>query len=484
MLNSTTITLESDIKNVKEVEKFLQQYCTIYSSIERTLFNRLKNEENISTLFNELQREYVLKYNIHARLFKSIWRRMIGRIQSLVSNNENYIVQKRTKIKKLNKKLENIKNEFYIFRIESNINKLNQYLENGREIQSVWGSKKFFKSQWSDEYYKNCQNEEEIEKLKKEYKDNWREEWKIRRDYNMLVVGSSDENFGNSLFQLQTLNKLRITLPREFEQRRLDIEVDFNKDKKIYNYLKLAIANRQALTIRIFQSPLNKKWYVQISFTLSNECRNLNNGTIGVDINYNVISTCRIKKDGNQEQFKNYDFEVDNQNSDENRRIFSEIVNQIVDDAFEHRKIITIEEINLKNVIKNKEISLVCYNTFISLLRARCIKMGVLLIEINPKYTSIIGGLKYQKRFGVCRHQSASYCIGRRGLNYVEKIPSGYIYLLHGEEKDKSLLDQWNLINKRLQKVSQDEKSLYLHSVYRDQTNCDFESYSVSFANE
>jgi len=471
MLNLISITLESDIKNIEEVEPILQKYCALYSSIERILFNELKNNSNSSFLFNELQREYIVKHNIHARLFKSLFRKAIGRIQSLKSNQVNYKIQKQVKIKKLYKKLFKCKNRKYRFYVKNKINKLNQQIKSKKEIQSVWGSKKLFKSQWTNEKYINS-------------RDEWENEWKIKRDYNMFVIGSSDENFGNSLCQLQSLKKIRMTLPKSFEEKHLDIVVDFDKSKKIYKYLQDAIANKRALTHRIFQNSETKKWYVQISFSIENECADLNNGTIGVDINYNVISTCRIKKDGNKEQFKNYNFNIDKDDLDNNRRILSEIVNRIVDDALENKKTITIEEINLKHVLKNEKISLVCYNNFISLLRARCIKKGILLIEINPAYTSIIGGLKYQKRFGVCRHQSASYVMGRRGLNYIERVPPEYICLLQSEEKDKSLLDRWGSINKRLQKVSHEEKSLYLHSVYRDLPTCDLESYSVSFANK
>lgn len=466
MLDLTTITLESDVKNITEIESVLKKFGTVYSSIERTLFNKIKDKDNATDLFNDLQREFISKYNIHARLFKSIWKKVIGRIQSIKSNRKNYEILAEKKIEKLSKELKKCKRKRKTFRMKSKINKLEMKLKNERKIQSIWGSKNFYRKQWLAEH------------------NEWKKEWKIRRDNNIFIIGSSDETFGNSLCQLQNLNKLRITLPKDFEQKHLDIIIDFNKDKKLYKYLPLAIANGQALTHRVFQNPESKKWYVQTSFTLSNECKNLNNGTIGIDINYNTIATCIIKKDGNKEYFKNYNFNIDKENQDKNRQIFSDIVNQIVDNALENRKTITIEEINLKNVLKNEKISLVCYNAFISLLRTRCVKKGILLIEINPKYTSIIGGLKYQKRLGVSRHGSASYVIGRRGLNYIEKIPIGYICLLQGEEKDKSLLERWGFINKRLQKVSQGEKSLYLHSVYRDQSNCSLESYSVSFANE
>ena len=480
-ISSTVIVLESDIKNISDVESFLKHYGTIYSTAERTLFNRLVNAEDIGALRNALQREFIAKFNIKARVFKSLWKKVIGRIESIKSNQKNYKIDNKEKIKKVLKELEKHKNNNYQkFKKNSYLNQLKEELDNKDKISSVWGSRRFFKEQWADKEYKELPEGPEKIKKQKEYKIKWKEEWKNRRDNNIYIIGSSDESFGNQLCQLQNLKKLRLTLPEECGQKYLDLEVDFDKDKKIYQYLKSAIVNKQALTTRIFQNIKNKRWYVQIAFTLSNECQDLNNGTIGVDINYDLISTCLIKKNGNKESFKNYKFEVDLNNEDKNRQMLSDIVNRMVDDSYENKKTITIEKIDLKNVVKKGNISMVCYNVFVSLLRARCVKNGILLIEVEPKFTSIIGELKYQKMFGVGRHESASLVIGRRGLNYIDRIPKGYICLLQGEERNKSLLDRWNLINKRLLKVSPKEKSLYMYNVYKDQLISSLKSYSVS----
>ena len=479
-ISSTVIVLESNIKNISDIEPLLKHYGTIYSTIERIIFNRFKNMENIGLLRNSMQKEYIAKFNIKARMFKSIWKKVIGRIESIKSNQKNYKIDKKEKIKKVLRELDKNNNNYHKFKKKSYLNQLKEELDNKNKINSVWGSKKFFKEQWSDKEYKDLPEGQEKEKKQKEYKAKWKEEWKNRRSNNIYIVGSSDESFGNSLCQLQNLNKLRLTLPEECGQKYLDLEVGFDKDKKIYQYLRSAIANKQALTTRIFQNIKNKKWYVQVAFTLSNECRDLNNGTIGVDINYNLISTCLIKKNGNKEEFKNYKFEVDSNNEDKNRQMLSDIVNLMVDDASAKKKTITIEKIDLKNTVKSGKMSMVCYNVFISLLRARCVKKGILLIEVEPKFTSIIGELKYQKRLGVGRHESASLVIGRRGLNYIDRIPKGYICLLQGEERNKSLLDRWNLINKRLLKVSFKEKSLYLFNIYKDQLMSSLKSYSIS----
>lgn len=455
MVKESVITLESTIANINDVEKYLINYSKLYSSLERKLFNLLKDDPNPKNKYNKLQREYIKDYNIHARVFKSLWRMALGKIKAIKSNLENYKIKRHKKIEALKDKLFKTKNKFKRFNISSKINKLNQINNNTKKVRAMWGSKQLFKKQW------NTEN-----------KCSWLEQWRIRRDNHIFIIGYHAESFGNSLCQLQTLKKLRLTLPKEFDIKHITLDVDFDKKKKIYHYLKTAIANKKPLSVLIFQNDKNKKWYAQITFSIENECENHYNGTIGVDINYDLISTCSLSKDSNKKEFIDYRFTSDDNNSDKNSQTLSDIVNQLVDRAVIENKTITIEKIGLKNVLKNKKISMVCYSKFISLLVNRCIKMGILLIEVNPYYTSVIGKLKYAKPLGRSTHASAALAIGRRGLNYIERIPLGYICLLQSEERGKSLLKQWATVNKRLKNVSPQEKSR-CPFWYRDQAMFD-----------
>jgi len=447
---TTVITVESKITNLsKNDETILTDYCKLYSTIERNLFNDLTNHPELRKQFNDLQKHYSKKYNIQVRIFKSIWINILARIDSIKSNNKNYKDNRKNRIKKLQGKLTRCKDDSYKYHIKNKINRLKQLNDNPVNISSVWGSRKYYHKQW------NHDNHTE-----------WLKQWRVRRDNNLLLIGSSDERFGNGLCQLESLNSLRLTLPYGFNDKHLYLEVDFDKNKKLYSYLRGAIVNSKALTIRVFQYSKNNQWYVQISFKLTNSCRDYDNGTIGIDINYNLICSCLVDKFGTQRGFTNYYFEVDDNNKDRNKQVLSDIANSIVSQALQDNKTITIEKIDLKKIAKTKKVSLVCYRLFISLLRSRCVKEGVLLLEVDPRYTSVIGGLKYSKRLGISRHSSAAYTVGRRGLNYIERIPVGYTCLLHRGEKNKSLLSRWYFLNKRLQTVSPEEKSRYIASIY------------------
>ncbi len=56
-------------------------------------------------------------------------------------------------------------------------------------------------------------------------------------------------------------------------------------------------------------------------------------------------------------------------------------------------------------------------------LISRGLKFGFKIKKINPAYTSVIRRFKYSKMYGLSVHEAASFVIGRRGLDFEEKIP-------------------------------------------------------------
>ena len=56
-------------------------------------------------------------------------------------------------------------------------------------------------------------------------------------------------------------------------------------------------------------------------------------------------------------------------------------------------------------------------------LISRGLKFGFTIKKVNPAYTSVIGRFKYAKMYGLSVHEAASFVIGRRGLDFEEKIP-------------------------------------------------------------
>ena len=63
------------------------------------------------------------------------------------------------------------------------------------------------------------------------------------------------------------------------------------------------------------------------------------------------------------------------------------------------------------------------YEAIISGIKFRAFRFCVEVHEVNPAFTSIIGRVKFSKRYGLSVHESAALCIGRRFLGVSEKFP-------------------------------------------------------------
>src|ERR1017187_10000883 len=133
---STTIIVESDIKNSHEIHEDLVGYSKKYSHIQRKLFNFLKNEKDPSEFKNQFQRDYIETFDIQARVFKSIWIDSIGRVQAIKSNLINYKNNTQLKIDELEDIVKSLNSKkpkdykFKIYNIKNKINKLNLRLKN------------------------------------------------------------------------------------------------------------------------------------------------------------------------------------------------------------------------------------------------------------------------------------------------------------------------------------------------------------------
>ena len=443
-MGKVVITVESLINNPNQ--DLLSHYGKIQQSISRTLFNFLINNPTNKDTFKILQKQYKRKYNITVRLFKSIWIDVNSKIASLKTRRKQQISYYEQKVEKFKtKKLKKRK----LFRNHNKINNLIQRRDNllTTIINNTWGSKKLLEQQ--------------------EATAEWKQEWQRQRDHHIYLVGSKDEKFGNNLAQLQTLNKLRLTLPNELGQNHLELEVNFNYEKKNYDYLRQAISNGQALTYKITQRN-NGKWYVFVSFSIENDCNN-QFASLGIDINYNLIATCLIKPDGNPEKFNDYKFDFEKLDKNQIKQKLCDISSDIINQAKENNKNIVIENLDLDkckavsdNKISNRKLHMIAYSKFINLIKSKAVKLGVLVIETNPAFTSVIGKLKYKKKLGRSVHSCASFTIGRRGMNFQEKVPSKLHSLLYGKDLMKPNWKKWSILSKKSATVLNNSDSTLL----------------------
>ena len=434
-----TLVVESKIYNPS---KELEDYCSFYSFLHRKMFNILRN--NVDTLDrNQLQREFSAEHQIQVRVFRSIFIKTLGEILRIKTLDKTHIKELQCKIKSLETKAHTTnkdkrhKNKCKINKLDIKINKI----KNKKIVNICFGGKRFYKKQWNAPH------------------DSWLTDWKRKRNNYLYFIGAECESFGNSLAQLQTLNSLRLTLPKSFENKYLNLDVDFNHDSKPYKLLQYARENNRPLTYNILQKD-NENWYVQVCFSLDVPIVESVCGNIGIDLNYNMIATSETDFKGNFIGFKQYKFETENKSSEQITQILSDIAGKIVHQAKRNNKNIVIEDLNLnktenKGQIVNRKLHMVLYSKFFMLLKNKALKQQILVKEVNPAFTSIIGKYKYMKALGINIHSAASFVIARRGfsnIKTVEKIPFQILHQLHSGESDVVSWKAWSQLNKSIAK--------------------------------
>jgi len=109
--------------------------------------------------------------------------------------------------------------------------------------------------------------------------------------------------------------------------------------------------------------------------------------------------------------------------------IIGRLVAEIVAWAREHgAKAFAIEELNIRGSRSfgrrgNRVIYAFVRRKFAENLMTRCWKEGCPVDpEVNPAYTSKVGGAKYAERYGLSVHEAAAFCIGRRFFGHGERL--------------------------------------------------------------
>ena len=97
-------------------------------------------------------------------------------------------------------------------------------------------------------------------------------------------------------------------------------------------------------------------------------------------------------------------------------------------------------------------------------LIARAFKEGIVIFQVYPAYTSIIGRINFAKRYGLSIHLAAALCIERRyqkfseaPYSFIGKIPDGkgshVAFVLPVRNRTKHAWHFWGQLKKKLKMV-------------------------------
>ena len=396
---------------LKEETKKLEKYIILRDNLI-IYRHELKEESKAKKLKTSFPNISYNGYNIIVRSLKN--KKIKTYEYGLYSFEYDYLNPKikylKSKISKLKYRLNNtktkLKNLDKIKHIRFNKNtKYNSYLISGR----------------SDGAYKNF-----VFKATPHEKDNY-----FYFDINTLFPGGFNYTFKDILF------KYRGKELKEALNHKYPIAIGFIKKKdgegKIYYQFKVAFNLGET-------SSLNK----------SKE-----NGIVGIDFNYGFLAISDIDSKGNMVNSFTIPYEITD-NSKQNELNLRYALNKIGEYIKRKGKTLVIEDLDtskskMKNTYKDPKLNKILhsfpYEKYIQITKYTGIKYGFLVKLVSPKYTSIIGLLKYSYKMKLNSHIAASFVIAHRGLGIQEKVPFCYKHLIPKEIRYKHNWSKWNKLN-------------------------------------
>jgi len=412
-----------------EEEIVLDTYAKLYSKLERKLFANLMAKKDLLTL----KKSYIQTNQITARQFNSLSYEVRGKIQSAKERQKEILQELPLQIRKCKRYLKKavgqkrFAKQKRLHNLEKKYKKI-QTLQKQGKVSLCFGGKKLFREQFQKEHTE------------------WKQKWTKTRDNHFFCIGSKDETSGNqscTLIQKEDTFSLRLRLPHALEKsygkylviNHLTFAYGQKEIKRAYleNTTKDS-SYRRALSYRFVKD--EKGWRVFLSLPLRKKAyiSNKLSGAIGIDINADHLAVCETDRFGNPISSKKIPLCLYGKSKTQSLALIGDRVKEIMIEAKKARKPLAIEKLNFQQKKKQlkkespryaRMLSSFSYSKIKDYLKSASFKEAIEVLEVDPAYTSMLGHIKYARRYGLSTHTSAALCIGRKGLNYSEKIPYG-----------------------------------------------------------
>ena len=162
----------------------------------------------------------------------------------------------------------------------------------------------------------------------------------------------------------------------------------------------------------------------------------------GIDVNIDRVAVSVVSKQGNLLESKTfYCHEMEYVRSNRRSNIAGELAKGIIDYLLNWNVgAIVLEDLTFQqdhdtNHRSNRLVHSFAKNKLQKALISRGLRFGFHIKKVNPAYTSVIGRYKYAKMYGLSVHEAASFVIGRRGLDFDEKVPTELLKQLRTKVK-------------------------------------------------
>jgi IS605 OrfB family transposase len=310
------------------------------------------------------------------------------------------------------------------------------------------------------------------------YKDNhlfWLKTYRGKRENKLRHPGNINVSCGNRIFKFYP-DQNRLIL--YWHKKRIvinKISFPYGEDKinEIFTFKKSDSITepKYPKKNRVIQPILwtiedNGDYYIfKATVNVPNgECKisSTSNGVIGIDINIDNISWVEVDGIGNTLDTGIIRFNLLEKSSNQANEILRNNLYKLFDLAKTKSKPIVAEDIDLewqrskmryKNPKANKSISQFPYVKIRNILESGKTKFSIEVHFIDPRFTSLIGKLKFMRSKGLSIHESAALAIARRKIVHEERLPKPLWKLLPDKIKKNAVLEQWAYVYRQLKNI-------------------------------
>ena len=263
--------------------------------------------------------------------------------------------------------------------------------------------------------------------------EEWLKKWRTTRNQNFFLIGSKDETQGNqscvaTIDENKTLT-LRLRLPNALGKYLLipNIHFAYGHDNIIQ-----ALQEGRAISYRFLKDDKGWRVFASTGLAAAPLTTTSQQGVIGIDINANHLALAETDHFGNPISKTSIPLNTYGKNKKQSKAVIGDICAKLVALAKSKAKTLVIEKLDFakkKRTLKEtcakrrRQLSSFAYQSIKDHIKARAYRQGVQVEEVNPAFTSLIGRVKFAKRYGLSIHQAAALVIGRRFLGASERIP-------------------------------------------------------------
>ena len=429
----------------------LAAHAQLYGRVERKLFADFSAGEAPASL----KKEYLERYGIPARMFNGLRVSLEGKVSAVqktmglrLDNLQRRIARaeleiakavERGRLNQVHQKRRRLANlRFRLAVLEADV-------AAGR-VRLCFGSKRLWRKQHDLEVNGYGNHEE------------WLSDWRDARSDEFFTLGSRDETTGCQLCVATIAEdgclNLRVRMPDALAEQHgkylliqnvwfaygheqvlaaLQSNTEYTRYRRQHGE-KAARSTKlgQAISYRFKRD--GRGWRVFVSTNMMGVpvVTDRRRGAIGVDLNADHLVVAETDASGNWLNAWRVPLVTYGKSTHQAEALIGDAVAWMVEYARDAGKPIVIEKLDFRqkkavlegdNRRYSRMLSSFSYGKVKAYFISRGYRQGVVIHQVNPAYSSVIGRVKFMERYGLSVHQAAALVLARRLLGCSERIP-------------------------------------------------------------